>query len=284
MTYYAPSTLADAIAYRVGHPDATPFAGGTDLLVGMEYEKVHLTDILDLKALTPELGYIKEEEGALRIGALTTIQEIADSETIQKKYPFVAKAASVLGSWQIRNCATVGGNLCNGAPSAEMTPCWLVLDAKVIVAGPNGERTVPVADFLAGPGKVNLGADELLKEVLVERQDPRLEGGYNFRKLRRSMDVAIVNMAASIVTDHAGVVTAAKIALGAVAPVAFLVPEAADALVGKPLTKETIEAAVAACRAAAKPITDIRGTADYRRDMVEVYTRVMLTELGKEDA
>lgn len=282
--YYAPRSLADALSYLEEHPDATAFAGGTDLLVGMEYDKVHLTNILDLKALTPELGYIKEEEGVYRFGALATVSQLANHEGIQKKYPFLAKAASMLGSWQVRSSATVGGNICNGAPSAELTPCWLVLDAKVVIAGPQGERVLPVAEFLVGPGKVALQAGELLKEIVVERLDPRLEGGYHCRKLRRSMDVAIVNMAASIVMDHEGIVRQARVALGAVAPVAFRVEEAEAALVGNLLTAETIAAASAKCRDAAKPIDDIRATAVYRREMVEVYTREMLTALGKEDA
>lgn len=282
--YYAPHSLADAIAYRHDHPKATPFAGGTDLLVGLEYEKMTLTDILDLKALTPELGYIREEEGRLRVGALATVSQLANHPGVGKKYPFLAKAASMLGSWQVRNSATVGGNLCNGAPSAELTPCWLVLDAQVVVAGPAGERTLPVERFLVGPGKVDLGPDELLKEIVVERQDPRLEGAYHCRKLRRSMDVAIVNMAAAVVTDHQGAVRQARVALGAVGPVAFRVPEAEAALVGSPLTLETVAAAEALCRKAAKPIDDIRSTAAYRREMVGVCTREMITQLGKEDA
>lgn len=284
VAYYAPRSLEDAVTYRRNHPQATPFAGGTDLLVGLEYEKVTLTDILDLKALTPELGYIREEEGNWKIGALATVSQLANHPELGKKFPFLCKAASMLGSWQVRGSATVGGNLCNGAPSAELTPCWMVLDAKVVIAGPNGEHTMPVVDFLVGPGKVKLAADELLKEIVIERQDPRLEGGYNCRKLRRSMDVAIVNMAVSAVTDHQGVVRQAKVVLGAVGPVAFRVPEAEAALVGTALTKESVASTEAICRAAAKPIDDIRSTAKYRREMVGICMREMLTELGKGDA
>lgn len=284
MTYYAPQSLADAVAYRRDHPQSTPFAGGTDLLVGLEYEKVTMTEILDLKALTNELGYITEEEGVLRVGALATVSQLATHRGVGKKYPLLAKAASMLGSWQVRSSATVGGNLCNGAPSAELTPCWLVLDAKVVLHGPKGERTVAVADFLSGPGRVNLEPDELLKEIVVERQDPRLEGGYNCRKLRRSMDVAIVNMAATVVTDHSGKVRQARVALGAVGPVAFRVPEAEAALVGGALTEQSVAAAAECCRQAAKPIDDIRSTAVYRREMVRVCMLELLTRLGKEDA
>ena len=282
--YYAPHSLTEALTYLREHPDATPFAGGTDLLVGMEYDKVHLTRILDLKALTPELGYIREEEGVYHIGALVTVSQLANHEGLQKKYPFLTKAASMLGSWQVRSSATVGGNICNGAPSAELTPCWLVLDAKAVIAGPEGERVLPVEQFLKGPGQVALAGGELLKEILVERLDPRLTGGYHCRKLRRSMDVAIVNMAASLVTDHEGTVRQAHVALGAVGPVVFRVPEAEAALVGSPLTSETVAAAAAKCRDAARPIDDIRSSGAYRREMVEVYTREMLTHLGKGDA
>lgn len=282
--YYAPKSLSDAVAYRRDHPKATPFAGGTDLLVGLEYEKVTLTEILDLKALAGELGYIREEDGVLRVGALATISQLANHPWVGRKYPFISKAASMLGSWQVRSSATVGGNICNGAPSAELTPCWLVLDAKVVLFGANGERTLAVADFLSGPGRVNLAPDELLKEIVVERQDPRFIGGYHCRKLRRSMDVAIVNMATSLVVDHQGLVRQARVALGAVGPVAFRVPEAEEVLTGVLLTEETIKEAADRCRQAAQPIDDIRSTAAYRREMVGVHMLEMLTQLGKEDA
>lgn len=280
--YFAPKTLADALAYYKDNLDATLFAGGTDILVGMEAGKVHPKKILDLKALTHELSYIKEKDENFHIGALTTILELERNERFINRFPFVVKAASVLGSWQIRTSATVGGNICNGAPSAELTPSWLVLSAKICIATQKGEdKIIPVEEFLLGPGKVNLEKGEILKEIIIPHQDTRLVGGYGYRKLRRSMDVAVVNMACSMVINREGIVEQAKIALGAVCPVAFRAKKAEDALNGKKLTDELIEEVAEICAQLAKPIDDVRSTAEYRREMVRVYTIEILNEAGR---
>ncbi len=284
--YFAPDTLNSALKYYHDHLDVTLFAGGTDLLVGMEYETREPKAILDLKALSSELSYIREQDGKLKIGSMTTISQLVRSDYLKDKYPFLVDAASVLGSWQIRTTATVGGNLCNGAPSAELTPCFLILNADVVVASVEGEQTIPMEQFLLGPGKVDLKPGQILKEIVIHEQDAQLKGGYACRKLRRSMDVAIVNMAAAIVNMAAavklnpqGIVEDARIALGAVAPVAFRVAQAEAALTGKPFNQDSIENAVDLCVKAAKPIDDIRSTAEYRREMVGVYMRQLLTEL-----
>lgn len=280
--YFAPKTLAEALAYYKDNPDATLFAGGTDILVGMESGKVRPTKILDLKALTHELGYIREKDDNFCIGALTTILELERNERFNNRFPFLVKAASVLGSWQVRTSATVGGNICNGAPSAELTPVWLVLDAKVCIATQEGkDKIITVEEFLLSPGKVNLQKGEILKEIIIPHQDKRLVGGYNARKLRRSMDVAIVNMACSMVINKEGVVEQAKIALGAVCPVVFRATKAEDMLNGKVLTDELIEEVAEICSQQAKPINDVRSTAEYRREMVKVYTSEILKEAGR---
>lgn len=277
--YFAPDTLNSALKYYHDHLDVTLFAGGTDLLVGMEYEKVEPKAILDLKALSSELSYIREQDGKLKIGSMTTISQLVRSDYLKGKYPFLVDAASVLGSWQIRSTATVGGNLCNGAPSAELTPCFLILNADVVVASVEGEQTIPMEKFLLGPGKVDLKPGQILKEIVISEQDTQLKGGYACRKLRRSMDVAIVNMAAAVKLNQQGIVEDARIALGAVAPVAFRVAQAETALTGKPFDQDSIENAVDICVKEAKPIDDIRSTAEYRREMVGVYMRQLLTEL-----
>lgn len=277
--YFAPDTLNSALKYYHDHLDVTLFAGGTDLLVGMEYQTREPKAILDLKPLSSELSYIREQNGKLKIGSMTTISQLVRSDYLKNKYPFLVDAASILGSWQIRTTATVGGNLCNGAPSAELTPCFLILNADVVVTSIEGEQTMPMEQFLLGPGKVNLKPGQILKEIVIDEQDTQLKGGYACRKLRRSMDVAIVNMAAAVKLNSQGNVEDARIALGAVAPVAFRVTEAETSLTGKPFDEHSIETAVKLCVNAAKPIDDIRSTAEYRRQMVEVYMRQLLTEL-----
>lgn len=279
VNYFAPKTLTDALAYYKDNLDATLFAGGTDILVGMETGKVHPTKILDLKSLTSELSYIKEKDESFHIGSLTTILELERNERFINRFPFLVKAASVLGSWQVRTSATVGGNICNGAPSAELTPSWLVLRAKVCIATQEGkDKIIPVEEFLLGPGKVNLQNGEILKAIIIPQQDKRLVGGYGFRKLRRSMDVAVVNMACSMVINREGIVEQAKIALGAVCPVVFRATKAEDMLNGKEITDELIEEVAEVCAQLAKPIDDVRSTADYRREMVRIYTIETLKE------
>lgn len=280
-TYFAPSTLGEALDYYKKNPEVTLFAGGTDLLVGLEYKKVEMKTILDLKNI-PELNYIRTEGNGVKIGAMATITSVEENPQIISQYPFLAEAASKLGSWQIRNTATAGGNICNGAPSAELTPSLLVLDSKVTIVGHNGERTLPLNEFLVGPGKTALNDGEILKEIEVPALPENAVGTYMCHKWRRSMDVAIVNLAVLLVLDG-DVIKDARVCLGAVGPTAFRATETEKVLLGNSLNEDVIIQASQTAASEAKPITDVRSSADFRRQMINVYMKRALTALQKRE-
>ncbi len=275
--YFAPSTINEAIEFLQNNSDATIFAGGTDLLVGMEYKKVKPRSILDLKNIS-ELSYLVTGEKGLRIGAATTISEIEENDYIRHKFPFLADAASKLGSWQIRNTATIGGNLCNAAPSAELTPSLIVLNSKVTISGPDGERVLPLNEFLVGPGKTALRDAEILKEIEIPIPPQNAIGIYECRKWRRTMDVAIVNLAVLLVIEK-NVIKDARVCLGAVAPTAFRSSETEKALIGNVLDNDIIIKASEAAADDSKPISDVRASAEYRREMIKVCIKRALTSI-----
>ncbi|SKC70641.1 FAD binding domain-containing protein [Maledivibacter halophilus] len=280
-TYFAPSTLEEAVDYYRKNPEVILFAGGTDLLVGLEYGKVKIENFLDLTNVE-ELNYICINGNGVKIGAMTTINSVEENPQIISKYPFLADAASKLGSWQIRNTATVGGNICNGAPSAELTPPLLVLDSKVTVIGPDGERTLPLNDFLVGPGKTALYEGEILKEIEVPALPEKAVGVYMCHKWRKSMDVAIANLAVFLVLDG-DEIKEARVCLGAVGPTAFRASETEKVLLGNVLKEDVIIKASETAASEAKPITDVRASADYRRRMISVCMKRALTNLQNKE-
>jgi len=188
----------------------------------------------------------------------------------------VAESAALLGSVQVRNLATVGGNICNAAPSADMAPPLVALEAQAVIAGPKGERRVPLSDFFTGVRKTVVGPDEILVEIFVPAPGPHSGGSYIRHTPRRELDIAVVGVA-SQVTIANGVCAKARISLAAVAPTPVRATAAEAALEGKPLTPELIERAADLAGQAAKPISDQRGSADFRRHLVRILTRRTLT-------
>jgi carbon-monoxide dehydrogenase medium subunit len=239
--------------------------------------------VLSLKRIG-ELDYIVEDGGGVRIGALTTITDIAESGVIGQRYPFLQTAAMKLGSWQIRNTATVGGNLCNAAPSAELATPLLAAGAVVTIAGPGCERAMPLAGFFLGPGQTALTRGEILKEISIPPLEPETRGIYCRHQLRRSMDISIVNLTV-LLQNKGGVVVGASVYLGAVAPVPMRAVAAERKLLKNMLCSEVIDSAAEAAEMEARPITDVRASANYRRRMVRVYMKRALIALqGKEVA
>jgi CO/xanthine dehydrogenase FAD-binding subunit len=284
--YCAPATLAEALellADGPGGPSSRVIAGGTDLMPKMRAGVLQPAMLVNIKRV-PELhGLDFDPHTGLRLGALVTLRELVRAEPVRAHYPCLAAAAGWMASEQVRSFATVGGNLCNASPSADLAPPLLALDAQVVLASARGERRLPLDEFFLGPGRSALQAGELLKEMVVPPPDGLQvpEGGttvYLKHAPRAFMDIAVVGVAVRVRLQD-GVCTAARIALGAVAPVPLRARRAEDALAGAPLTDERVAAAAALAAEACAPIDDVRGAAWYRRRMVTVLVRRGIEEV-----
>jgi carbon-monoxide dehydrogenase medium subunit len=255
---------------------AKVLAGGTDLLVKMKQRRLTPSYLVDLKGI-PGLDYIHYVEGeGLRIGALATIESVKRSPVVRKRYPLLHQAAAYMATVAIRNRATLLGNICNGSPSAEMAPSLIALDAQVRIVGTAGERTIPVESFFTGPGSTVLASDEIAAEIMVPEPPSGSAGVYEKHSLRR-MDVAMVGVAALVVPKPgadggAGACGDIKIVLSAVAPTPIRAGKAEHILRGRVPTEDAIGEAARAAAAESRPITDIRGSAESRRQLVETLT------------
>ncbi len=236
--------------------------------------------LVDIKRVPELKGMDYDERGGLRLGALTTLRELTRSETVRAHYPALAQAAFLMASEQIRTFATVGGNLCNAAPSADLAPPLMGLEAEVLLAGPDGERRLPLEAFFLGPGQTALQRGELLREILVPPPTGRMT--YLKHAARAFMDIAVVGVALRLVVTE-GRCQTAHIVLGAVAPVPLRARNAEEFIVGRPLTAESIDRTAQLAAEACSPIDDVRGSIWYRRRMVEVLTRRALHSLGGVD-
>jgi carbon-monoxide dehydrogenase medium subunit len=257
-------------------PDAKLLAGGTDLLPQLKGGMLRTGCVVDLSGVGP-LRHLGRVDGAgLRIGASVSARALERDPGIQAAYPAIAESGALVGSVQIRNLATVGGNLCNAAPSADMAPPLLALDADAVIAGPRGTRRVPFASFFVDVRRTVVAPDELLVEIVVPPIAPRSGGNYRRHTPRRELDIAVVGVASQLTLSN-GVCQKARIALAAVAPTPVRATAAEQALEGRPVSPELIERAAALAVEAARPISDQRGSADFRRHLVQVLTRRTLT-------
>jgi aerobic carbon-monoxide dehydrogenase medium subunit len=278
--YYSPHTLAEALSLlQQLDGRARPVAGGTDLLLKMRAGVLAPAAVVNIKRLPELKGITFDEREGLRLGALTTVRELARAGAVQAYYPAVASAAGLMASEQVRSLATLGGNLCNAAPSADLAPPLIALDASVEIAGPAGARRLPLADFFLGPGRTDLQAGELLQAVHVP--PPQGRTLYLRHSPRVAMDIAVAAAAVRLWLDGA-VCREARLVLGAVAPVPLRLPQVEAEFTGRPLTPELIARAAAAAAAACAPIDDIRASAAYRRRLVGVLVRRGLSGLLAE--
>jgi aerobic carbon-monoxide dehydrogenase medium subunit len=251
-------------------------AGGTDLLVMMKQGRLAPEYVVSLKDV-PGLSYLQERKsGGLSIGAMTPLREIECSPLLQSRSPALSKAAGWIGSPQVRWRATIGGNLCNGAPSADLAPPLICLGAKAWVQG-KSKRMIPLEKFFLGPGKVDIGEGEFLRELLIPPSAPRTYGTYQ-KFSRSAMDIAVVGVAAAATLERSGVCSDLKICLGAVAPTPLRALEAERLGTGRTWNDEIIQAVALKASEEAKPIDDVRGTVFLRRTLVEVLTRRALRE------
>jgi aerobic carbon-monoxide dehydrogenase medium subunit len=279
--YYAPGSLEDALRLLDGHQGETRIlAGGTDLVVQMKYGRTNPAVVVDVKKI-PDLNRLEwSDEGGLFIGAAVPVRQIVDFGPVLSNYRILHQACSLIGSFQLRSRATVGGNICNGAPSADSAPPLLCLDAVVTAAGRGGVRSIPIGEFFAGPGKTALATNEIAVGIRVPFPPKDSFGHYQRHIPRQDMDIAVVGVGAFLgfQPDDSPCLDA-RIALGAVAPTPIRVPVAESLLKGKDLAESLIEEAARLASEECRPITDIRGSAGYRKEIVKVLVRRALTEV-----
>ena len=279
--YVVPQSVGEAVEALSESPEARVIAGGTDLMVGMREGHVHPTRLVDITRIQELIG-ISTQNGSLRIGAATKIDEILHHPTVRSEYPALVDAGQLLGGWQIQNMATLAGNLCNASPAAEMSGPLLVLDAEVEVMGPSGERRIPLDEFWTGPGKTVLEPAEILTTIVIPGEVSGRLCAYQRVDIRHSVDIALVSSAVGVELSE-GKVQLARIALGAVAPTVIRVTEAEAYLQGRTLSEEVLDKVEDLAEAAAVPISDVRASAEYRSAMAGVLARRVLllaTERG----
>ena len=272
-----PVSIDECLKLLTDHgADTKLVAGGTDLLPQMKNGLIKPARVVDLSGVA-QLQVLAPDDGrGFRIGAAVTARQLERDPRLQSAYASIAESGALVGSIQVRNLATIGGNICNAAPSADMAPPLVALEAEAVIVGPRGRRRVPIAAFFVGVRRTVLEADELLVEFVVPQPGPRSGGSYLRHTPRRELDIAVVGVASQVtLTD--GVCSKARIALAAVAPIPVRATAAEQALEGQPLTPSLIEQAATLAVEAARPISDQRGSAEFRRHLVRVLTRRTLT-------
>ncbi len=279
--YVVPVRLDDALDLLAEHgPGARVMAGGTDIIVAMRERGLRLGCLVDLKHIPGLAAIGVGPSGSLSIGSLTPVRDVERSAVVRDGWGVLASAAGMLASIQVRNKATLGGNICNASPAADLAPPLLVLDAVAVAYGRQGERSIPMAQLFAGPGRTTLNGD-----ILTGFTIPPMPGGARAVHLkhgpRNAMDIAIAGVAVLAVPDASGTRWAdARIALGSVAPTPIRATAAEAALRGALIGPESIDEAARLAAEAASPIGDVRGSADYRRAMIAALTRRALQEVS----
>ena len=278
--YESPNTVKEAISLLGGDRKAKMLAGGTDVLVQLRAGHGDANLIVDVKNI-PELNEMTlDPQQGLTLGAAVPCYKIYGDAEIRKAYPGLIDCASLIGGIQIQGRASIGGNLCNSAPSADAIPILIACGVTCKIAGPQGEREVDAEDFCTGPGQNVLQHGELL--VSMHFPLPEANSGTRYIRFipRNEMDIAVVGSGVNVVVEN-GTFKTARIALASVAPTPLFVKEAGVALEGQPVNDESIAKAAALAKTAAKPITDMRGTVAYRKHLCEVLTRRALNDAVK---
>lgn len=273
--YIAPTTVGEAVAALAGKGDRVrPLAGGTDLIVQLRCGLLDVDLVVDVKKIS-ELNMVTYRPGeGLTIGAAVPCHRIVEHADIVRVYPGLVDAVGLIGGTAIKGRATMGGNLCNAAPSGDSIPAMIVLKANCTVVGPAGVRTVAVEHFCTGPGETVLGRGELL--VSIHFPPPVANSGVCYLRFtpRHEMDIAVVGVGASVVLSaDRPTISAARVAMGAVGPTPLYAEAAGAVLKGKAPSEESFAEAARLAQVAARPITDMRGTDAQRRHLVGVLTR-----------
>lgn len=277
--YHQPTTVSEAVEVLRKHPGAKPLAGGTDLIPKMKQRLMEPGHVVNLKKI-PELSVIEEHGDAVYIGAAVKLREIERSETIRRRLPLLSSCVKSIGSVQIRDMGTIGGNVCNASPAADGALGLVALEAVVHVAGSGGERQVEAKGFFKGPGLTVLRDDEIVTGFTVPV--PAEGTGTCFISVgRTALDISTISIAVALKTDGDRVKDA-KIALGSVAPTPLRLLDVEKRLKGKKMTEKLVEDTAKMVSESIQPITDIRGTAEYRREASRGMAAEALTRAWRE--
>jgi len=273
--FFAAKDASDAVALLARYgPRVKVLAGGTDLLADLKFAAAsHAPQAVVDISRADDLRGIQMIDQGLRIGSLVTHTEIMRSPVIREQLPALVDAAHTIGAIQTRNLGTLGGNLVTAVPSMDSGPTLVALDAIVTVAGPEGRRQMPLADFFVGPRKTVLKTDELLVEIIIPKENVGKPAHFLKFGLRKGQALALVNVAAAFWVGEGNTFKAPRVALGAVAPKVIHAPAAEQFLEGKPITLDNMAEAGTLAVSDAKPINDFRASAGYRRDLIAVLTR-----------
>ncbi len=281
--YAHPQTVREAVNLMAdaGEGGARALAGGTDLLVHLRAKVLTPDLVVDVKGV-PELNEISYNPSTgLTIGAAVPCYKIYGNEAVSAAYPGLIDAASLIGGTQIQGRASLGGNLCNATPSGDSIPIMIALGGVANIAGPDGNRQVPVEDFCTGVRQNVLGVGEILVSIHFPPPAPHSGARYIRFIPRNEMDIAVAGAGVSVTLEN-GNIQSARVSLASVAPVPLFVKEAGEAMAGKPANEETVRIASGLARDAARPITDMRGTIEYRQHLCEVLTRrALLTAIER---
>lgn len=283
-SYHAPGSLAEALDLisRYGK-EAAVLAGGTDLLVECKRELKSPHHIIDLKGISSLEGIRIDSQGSLHLGPLSSLDAVSRSPILENGWSLLAQGAAKVGSRQIRNRATIGGNVCHASPSGDTLPPLLCLEARFRVVGPRGERQIPVGEFFLGPGKSALGDDEILAEITLPPPPSGCRGIYKKFSLRRAMDLAVAGVAVLGTIDlRDGIFSHIRIALGAVGPTPIRAVQAEFRLQGARPDPELLREAARLARKEAAPISDLRGSEWYRGEMIEHLVQEAIREITSE--
>ncbi|MCH7698767.1 MAG: xanthine dehydrogenase family protein subunit M [Chloroflexi bacterium] len=271
--YYAPASLDEAVALLKEHGDGVKLlAGGTDLLVQMKEAGLHPPAVVSLHAVPGLDGIEFDEASGLRIGARVDVASIESNDVTEQRYTALAEGAGIVGSIQTRNMATIGGNIANAAPSADTAPPLAVFDAVAEIIGAGGQREVPVIELFDGPGSTILTTDEVITGFKLPTPPANTGSVYQRHTPRKIMDIAAVSVGIRLSLDN-GKIGEARVCLGAVAPTIIRASDAEEALTGQAPTDALFAKAAELAQAASSPISDVRGSAEFRRHLVGVMTK-----------
>ncbi|HBT46951.1 MAG TPA: xanthine dehydrogenase FAD-binding subunit XdhB [Peptococcaceae bacterium] len=272
--YFEAETVKEAVDLLAANPNLVVIAGGTDVLIKMHHGQIEKAELLSIRKIKSLEGIEKLEDGTVTIGPLTTFTQVANSPVIKENIPVLAEAALSMGGPQIRNVATIGGNICNGATSADSASTLFALDARLKLQSPQGERVVPIQDFYLGPGKVDLKPAELLTGILISPENYQGYAGHYIKfSMRKAMDIATLGVAVLCKLKEGRLFEDVRIGLGVAAPTPIRCPEAEAFARGKDVSRETIAEIGKLAVKATRARTSWRASKEYREHLVEELTQ-----------